>query len=293
MSFAQTDDGFKLYYEEAGKGFPIVFVHEFAGDYRSWEPQMRYFSRRYRCIAFNARGYPPSDVPNDLRHYSQQRAADDILALFSHMEIKQAHVVGLSMGAFATLHFGIQHPDMARSLVVAGCGYGAKPENRLQFQQGAEETARQFETLSSRGAAPAYAESPGRGQFRDKDPRGWREFADLLAEHSSVGAAMTMRGVQKQRPSLWDLTGQMADLNTPMLVVTGDEDEPCLEPALLMKRTILSAGLVVIPRTGHTVNLEEPAAFNHSVQDFLIAVETGRWTVRESDDPNDDLLTAH
>lgn len=283
MPLAQTDDGFNLHYEEAGRGFPVVFVHEFAGDYRSWEPQVRFFSRRYRCVVYNARGYPPSDVPEELTHYSQQRAADDILSIFHHLEIRQAHVVGLSMGAFATLHFGLRHPDMARSLVVAGCGYGAKPESRAQFQEGAEEIARLFEGQGSERAAPAYAGSPGRGQFRDKDPRGWQEFADMLAEHSALGAAMTMRGVQKQRPSLWDMTEQMAGLTTPTLLVTGDEDEPCLEPALLMKRAIPSAGLAMIPRSGHTVNLEEPAAFNHAVQDFLTTVEAGRWTVRDAD----------
>jgi pimeloyl-ACP methyl ester carboxylesterase len=70
-----TDDGVKLHYEEAGSGSPIVFVHEFAGDARSWEPQLRHFSRRYRCIAYNARGYPPSDVPEDVERYSQQSRA--------------------------------------------------------------------------------------------------------------------------------------------------------------------------------------------------------------------------
>lgn len=291
MPFAHTDDGVKLYYEETGSGFPIVFVHEFAGDYRSWEPQVRYFSRRYRCVTCNARGYPPSDVPDELARYSQQRAADDILAVLDHLELDRAHVVGLSMGGFATLHFGLRHAERARSLVVAGCGYGANPESRAQFQQGAEDIAELFESRGSQGAAESYAMSPGRGQFRDKDPRGWREFADMLGEHSALGSAMTMRGVQKQRPSLWDLTGRMSRLTTPTLILTGDEDEPCLEPGLLMKRNIPSAGLAVIPCSGHTVNLEEPAAFNHAVQDFLTTVEAGRWRVREPDGDSDSLLS--
>lgn len=291
MPFAHTDDGVKLYYEETGSGFPIVFVHEFAGDYRSWEPQVRYFSRRYRCVTYNARGYPPSDVPDELARYSQQRAADDILAVLDHLELDRAHVVGLSMGGFATLHFGLRHAERARSLVVAGCGYGAKPESRAQFQQGAEDIAELFESRGSQGAAESYAISPGRGQFRDKDPRGWREFADMLGEHSALGSAMTMRGVQKQRPSLWDLTDRMAGLTTPTLILTGDEDEPCLEPGLLMKRNIPSAGLAVIPCSGHTVNLEEPAAFNHAVQDFLTTVEAGRWRVREPDADGESLLS--
>ncbi len=115
MPHAAADDGVRLYYEEAGSGAPIVFVHEFAGDHRSWEPQMRFFSRRYRCIAFNARGYPPSDVPPDVERFSQARARDDIVAILDHLGIDRAHIVGLSMGGFATLHVGLAYPQRARS----------------------------------------------------------------------------------------------------------------------------------------------------------------------------------
>jgi pimeloyl-ACP methyl ester carboxylesterase len=117
-------------------------------------------------------------------------------------------------------------------------------------------------------------------QFEDKDPRGWREFADQLAEHSALGAALTMRGVQGERPSVYELEAQMRRLQVPTLIVTGDEDEPCLEPALFMKRTIPTAGLVVIPKSGHTINLEEPDAFNRAISDFLTAVEAGKWGAR-------------
>lgn len=130
-------------------------------------------------------------------------------------------------------------------------------------------------------AAMAYALAPSRVQFQNKDPRGWQEFADQLAENSSRGAALTMRGVQKRRPSLFDLVDRMKTITVPTLIMTGDEDWPCLEPALLMKRTIPTAGLVVMPNTGHTINLEEPGAFNQHVADFLHAVETGRWPSRD------------
>src|SRR6185436_1313271 len=125
-----TDDGVQLYYEEAGAGTPVVFVHEFGGDYRSWEPQVRHFSRRYRCIAYNARGYPPSDVPEDAASYSQARACDDICCVLDQLKIGKAHIVGLSMGGLATLHFGLTYPDRARSLLVAGAGYGSERAER-------------------------------------------------------------------------------------------------------------------------------------------------------------------
>lgn len=281
MPFAVTDDGVKLHYEEAGSGLPIIFVHEFAGDHRSWEPQMRFFSRTYRCIAYSARGYPPSDVPAAVAKYSQARATDDIAAVLKHLGIAKAHVVGLSMGGFAVLHFGFRHAKLARSLVVAGCGYGAEPGKRDVFRKECEATAALLDRQGSKAFAAKYALGATRVQFQAKDPRGWQEFADQLAEHSVKGSANTLRGVQLQRPSLWDLVAQMKKLTVPTLIMTGDEDDPCLEPGLLMKRMIPSSGLVVMPKAGHTINLEDPDAFNRALTDFFRAVENGRWGLRD------------
>ena len=281
MPHLTADDGVRLFYQEVGAGLPIVFVHEFAGDHRAYEPQVRHFARRHRCITYNARGYPPSDMPADPEAYSQDRARDDIRAVLDALEIDRAHIVGISMGGFATLHFGFAYPARARSLVIAGCGYGAEPGKRAQFAAEAETSAQRFEALGMDKAAMAYALGPTRVQFQNKDPRGWQEFADQLAEHSTEGATRTMRGVQKRRPSLFDLTAQMAGITTPSLIMTDDEDWPCLEPVLLMKRTIPSADLVVMPGTGHTLNLEEPASFNAHLDAFFRTVDLGTWRPRD------------
>ena len=281
MPHLTSDDGVKLYYEETGSGIPIVFVHEFAGDYRAFEPQVRYFSRRYRCITYNARGYPPSSVPEAVERYSQERARDDIRAVMDALKIDTAHVVGLSMGGFAVLHFGFTYPERARSLVVAGCGYGAEPDQRQKFQEESEAWAKRFETLGMKEAGKIYAQGPTRVQFQNKDPRGWREFADQLAEHSSEGAARTQRGVQKRRPSLFELVDKMKTISVPTLIMTGDEDWPCLEPGILMKRTIPSAALVVMANAGHAINLEEPALFNDHLADLFVAADLGKWPMRD------------
>jgi pimeloyl-ACP methyl ester carboxylesterase len=281
MPHLTTDDGVRLYYEEIGSGTSTVFVHEFADDYRGYEGQLRCFGRRYRAIAYNARGYPPSDVPDDPARYSQQRACDDIRAVLDALGIDKAHIVGISMGGFATLHFGFAYPDRALSLVVAGCGYGAEPGKRQQFQ---DETAKTISLIEGQGmteASKVYAQGPSRVQFQNKDPRGWAEFAANLAGHSTTGSALTMRGVQARRPSLWDLTAEMARLDVPTLIVTGDEDHPCLEPGILMKLTIPTAALVVFPNTGHAVNLEEPDLFNRTLAEFFHQVERGRWPRRD------------
>ena len=281
MPHATADDGVKLYYEEVGSGDTVLFVHEFAGDHRSWEPQMRFFSRRYRCVAYNARGYPPSDVPDDVESYSQARARDDVVAILDHLEVDRAHVVGLSMGGFATLHVGLGHPHRARSLVVAGCGYGAQPGEEEKFRAECEAAAQAFETQGAEATAAKYAAGPARVRFQHKDPRGWREFADALKEHSAKGSALTLRGVQKRRPLLFQLVDGMKKIDVPTLVMTGDEDEPCLEASLLIKRSIPTAGLAIFPCSGHTINIEEPDAFNRAVAEFLAAVGAGRWPRRD------------
>ena len=200
MSYATTDDDVRLYYEDTGEGEAMLFVHEFAGDHRQWEPQVRYFSRRYHCITFDARGYPLSDVPEADEKYSQDRARDDIKAIIDHLGIEQAHIVGHSMGTFATLHFGIHYPARALSLVLAGCGYGAHPDAQQAFLDLTKRTADMFRSEAMDTATAKYARSPGRLQYRAKDPRGYAEFAAMLAEHSAEGSALTMANVQRLRP---------------------------------------------------------------------------------------------
>ena len=281
MSYASAVDDLRLYYEEAGSGTPVIFVHEFGGSYRSWEPQMRFFSHRHRCVAFAARGYPPSDVPASVDKYSQLLAVQDIVSVMDAAAIERAHVVGLSMGGFAALHFGLEFPQRALSLVVAGAGYGAEKQYEAYFRSVSREVADQFEKQGSERFAPTYALGPSRVQFQNKDPRGWREFADRLGEHSSVGAANTMRGVQAQRPSLYDLEDRLRAMHVPTLVMVGDEDDHCLQPGIFMKKTIPACGLVVLPKTGHTLNLEEPGYFIQFVDDFIATVEAGRWNARD------------
>ena len=150
MPMIQADDGVRLYAESTGSGTPMLFIHEFAGDHRSWEPQVQYFSAALECITYSARGYPPSDVPADPAAYSQQRAVDDAISVLDALGVRRAHVVGLSMGGFTALHLAMQHPDRLLSAVAAGAGYGAQPERQDQFRRECEATAAAFE---SEGAA--------------------------------------------------------------------------------------------------------------------------------------------
>ncbi len=277
MPYAKAKDGVRLYFEEAGAGEAIIFVHEYAGDYRTWEPQMRYFSRRYRCISFSARGFPPSDIPKDDAAYSQAQSRDDVIAVLDHLGIDRAHVVGHSMGAYTTLHVGLDYPQRARSLTVAGCGWGSDPNGHEQAVEMGKAIAKMFRTEGIEVAADKYANYPVRLQQKEKDPRGWAEFVRLLSEHSGEGHALVMLNVQLKRPTLPELADRLKTLKIPMLVVSGDEDDWCLDGSVFLKRTVPSAALLVLPRSGHTITSEEPDAFNRALSDFLGAVQADRW----------------
>jgi len=280
MPFANSN-GVRLYYEEAGKGVPIVFVHEFAHDLRSWEAQLRYFSRRYRCIAFNARGYPPSDVPASPSQYSQAIAAADIASVMRELGVRRAHIIGCSMGGYAALHFGLRYARMARSLTVIGAGYGSDPDKRAQFLRDTEVMARRFEALGTPEAIKVYQIGPARVQLANKDPRSFQEFCEEFAAHSALGSANTLRGVQARRPTIYSLARGLARMKVPTHIISGDEDNNCLEPGLFIKRVCPAARLTVVPATGHAVNIEEPDLFNRLTDEFLTLVDSERWRPRD------------
>lgn len=280
MPYALSD-GTRLYYEEAGKGVPILFVHEFADDLNSWEPQMRFLSRRYRCIAYNARGYPPSDVPKTVAKYSQKIAADDIASVMRHLRIRKAHIIGCSMGGYAIVHFGLRYARMALSLTAIGVGYGSDPDKRAQFLSDTEVMARRFDELGTAEAIKPYQIGPSRVQYQNKDARGFAHFCAEFARHSAQGSANTLRGVQAKRPTIYNLERGLAKLRVPLHIMTGDEDNNCLDPGVFMKRVCPSAWLTVLPNTGHAVNVEEPDLFNRITAEFLAQVDSGRWRPRD------------
>jgi pimeloyl-ACP methyl ester carboxylesterase len=277
MPYAAAPDGVRLYYEECGAGTPVVFVHEYAGDYRSWEPQLRYLGRQYRCITFSARGYPASDVPTEAARYSQDIARDDVIALMDHLKLERAHIVGHSMGAYTTLHVGLRYPQRCLSLTAAGCGWGSNPAEREQSAALAKDIARMFKDEGIAKAAAKYADFAMRQQYKAKDPRGWEEFRRRMSEHSADGHALTMLHLQLKRPTLWDLEPELKKLGVPLLVIVGDEDAACLDGSVMLKRTVPGASLLVLPRAGHTINSEEAAAFNQALLEFFAAVQAGRW----------------
>jgi 3-oxoadipate enol-lactonase len=281
MPYATTSDNVQLYFEEAGHGTPILFIHEFAADYASWEPQMRYFSRTHRCITYSARGYIPSHIPESADDYSYRHFRDDAIAMLDFLKIKAAHLVGLSMGAYSALQVGIHAADRALSLTLAGVGSGFEKERLQGFRDQCMAHAEEFEQGDPDIVARVSGMAPGRIAFLLKDPRGFKEFYDALAKHDAQGSAHTQRGFQGGRPPLYEFEDEIRRVSLPTLIIVGDEDDSCVEASLYLKKHIATSGLAMFPKTGHVLNLEEPALFNETLQRFLAQAEAGRWLARD------------
>ena len=268
-------DGVTLYCESSGDGVAIVFVHELAGSCRSFDPQVAAWKDRWRCIAFNARGYPPSAVPEKVASYSQDMAASDIGAMLDGLGLGSAHLVGVSMGSASTLQFALKHPDRARSITLTSIGSGSdlKPG---EFAANMEELAKLTLEKGMRALAESYGASPTRYRLKDKNPLEFANFIEQLAAGSPLGITNTMRGVQQRRPPLYAHSERIAALELPALIVLGAEDEPCVKPSHFLKDTLPGARLEVLEKTGHAVNLEEPALYNRLVMEFIEAVEAKR-----------------
>src|SRR5579864_8100994 len=268
-------NGIELYYEDTGSGYPVVFCHEFGGDIRSWAPQVHAFSRLYRCITYCHRGFPPSTVPTRLEEYSQEHLIEDLRQLVESLGIQQAHFVGFSMGGSVVLNFALEHPELCRSIVVVGTGAGST--NRERFLEDIDNVVALIRQQGMQRFAENYAEGPIRQAYKRKDPAGWSVFRDQLAEHAADGQAYSMQGVMLRRPTIFSLESQLRQLQVPTLVAIGDEDEPCVDVAVFLRRTIPSCGLLVLPQSGHAINLEEPAVVNSALLEFWRMVEADRW----------------
>jgi pimeloyl-ACP methyl ester carboxylesterase len=275
-------NGVKIYFEETGPADApaILFLHEYCGDHRSWEGQMRHFGRNWRCVTFSNRGYPGSEIPSEEAAYGQDIANRDAIAVLDHLKIARAHIVGLSMGGYTALTLAAKFGSRVIGCVAAGAGSGAILSQRAQFIEEAKASAAE---MDRRGVVDAVAMglAPTRVQLQNKDPRGWQEFVGHLSQRDAKAAASTLRQVQAKRPSFYDMEAELKAVKAPVLLLVGDEDEPCLDVNLWLKRLMPTARLGFLPAAGHAINLEEPALFNQLVETFLMQVDRGTWRPRD------------
>jgi pimeloyl-ACP methyl ester carboxylesterase len=275
MPFANAADGVKLSYEVTGEGPAIIFVHELAGTLHSFDLQVAALKPRFRCIAFNARGYPPSEVPPDAQSYSQDIAAADIGAVLDAAGAKDAHVMGVSMGSAAALQFALAQPARVRSAIFCSIGSGsdAKPEEYVATM---EAMAARIEQNGMAQLRENFTTSPARVKLKEKNPTEYAKFLREIESFSIKGLTNTIRGVQKRRPPLYAHEVRIAAMKIPTLVVLGGDDQGCAKPSRFLAETLPGARLEVLPNTGHGVNLEEPQRVNRPIEDFIAAAEARR-----------------
>ena len=240
---------------------------------------MRRFSRSHRCITYSQRGYPPSDIPDDPDKYSQDCFSADIVAVMDALGIEKAHIVGHSMGSLTALHVGIRHPQRCISMTAAGCGYGSNADKKVveETRAASRESGKMFATTDIKTAAARSADGPTRQAHKNKDPRGYAEFVQILCEHSAKGHALTMINLQAKRPTLWDMEADLKKFSVPLLIIVGDEDDWCVDASIFLRRTVPTSGLMIVPRTGHTLTSEEPEKFNAALAELFADAEAGRW----------------
>jgi pimeloyl-ACP methyl ester carboxylesterase len=211
-----------------------------------------------------------------------------VAGVLDALDVERAFVVGLSMGAYTGLMFAMQHPERVHGLVFASGGSGAYPETRAQFLADTRKVADTMLASDSVDAA-GISTGPSRVQLQNKNPQVWEQFARHLSEHSARGSAYTLRHVQVERPSLYDFASELRAMTTPTLLLVGDEDESCLDVNLYLKRSMPYAGLSMLAKSGHLLNLEEPEHFNQLLEDFFQTVKAGQWQRR---DPRSEAVSA-
>lgn len=268
-------NGISLHYQESGAGTPLVLCHEYATDHRAWEPQIRHFARRYRVIAWNFRGYPPSSVPRAAADYEHGLFVSDLAGLLDLLGIERCHLVGIATGGNVALNFALEHPDRIGALVMVGAGAGTS--DRENWLRDCARLADRIAAEGTRAAAESIGNAPQRTVFAAKDPRGWNEFLGRIRDLSPIGAEMLMRVALPGRLPVTALKARLHTLDRPVLVMMGDQDYPAHEAGRFVRDHAPHAGLTMLPMCGHTMNSEEPMLFNQLLGDFLAAVDAGRW----------------
>lgn len=257
----------RLYYEATGKGRPVVFVHGFGCGIRSWDPQVAALSRTHRVVAYDVRGHGLSDAPIDATAYSQAISIEDLRGLLSHLRIRRAAVVGLSMGGNIALNFALTYPAVVSALVVADTGAGS--DGTAGWIEGAQGFAEALDRGGTERFADMAMASPLFARYCHQGPEAQRFIRSCLMTHRAHGVAHTAREVLSKRPAIYALEDRLAKLSVPTLLVVGEHDEPCRKVHDFMARTIPGARHVVLRGIGHLSNLEASNEFNAAVKRFL------------------------
>ncbi len=258
-------NGASLYYEEAGTGPPLLFVHAFPVGRGMWEPQVRFFAAHFRVITYDCRGFGQSEAPTSPTAYSQAHSVGDAKGLLEHLRVAPAAVCGLSMGGNIALNLALGHPGTARALIL--CDTGAGSEDPGSFRARCVEYAKATE----RGMDGFFEKLMLWPVFADfvRGPRESALLREMVLAQPPHGIGLTALYTLATRLPIYALKESLESLRVPTLVVYGERDEACVNTSKFMASTIPTARLWMVPGASHFVNLDEPDRFNETVLAFL------------------------
>src|SRR5919197_2689716 len=271
MPYLRTDDRIRLYYEEHGRGTPLVLAYGIGGNATMWDVNVPGLAARHRLILWEPRGHARSDAPPDPAKYSFQRWALDLKAVLDHLGLRRAHLGGLSLGAGIATRFALRFPGRARSLVVTN---SSSASGLPLSWQNIVMRARSIEITLTQGmdamAEFAMAANPNLAERLVLDPGAKAEFYEEYRRLTPIGYANSLRALL----AMDHITDELPKLRMPVLLIGGDRD-PSLFPMKVMQREIRGSKLVVLAPASHFANRDQPEAWNRAVLDFLARVEAG------------------
>ena len=260
-------NGIGIYYEEAGRGRPLVWSHGFACGAKMWEPQVAAFADRYRVIVYDVRGHGASEVPAGPDAYSQPTSVEDLYQLLRHLGIERACVGGLSMGGNIALNLALAHPEIVAGLIIADTGAGS--DDTPTWKNKCADWATILESRGIEAFADVMTADPLLAHYVAQGPEAARRMRSLVTTHRGQGLAHTLRGVLATRPTIYALEPRLKVLDVPALIIVGEHDEPCVKVSRHMAQTLPRAELVLIKGVGHMTNLEDPTTFDAVAERFL------------------------
>lgn len=239
-------DGFDLYYQTAGEGPPVVFLHGFSGNHLSWWQQLPAFAGDYRCIAPDQRGFGLSADVDDGPGVAA--FPDDLAALLDGLGIERAAVVGHSMSGWTAASFATKHPDRVAAMVLSGTPGGLLPPER-------------HHELMERGAATLAEVDPLTAEL---------EFLEESIAELNRHAPPEWTAV---RPTLDRLPldpDGILDAEVPVLAVAGEADAFMPRPAVkALSERLDDCAFAIVEGAGHSSNFDRPSTFNGLVGEFL------------------------
>jgi pimeloyl-ACP methyl ester carboxylesterase len=244
-------DGVNLYYEVHGTKGPVILLsHGYSATSAMWEGQIAALTRNHRLVLWDMRGHGQSDYPEDPSLYSEEATVADMAAILDAVGAEKAIVGGLSLGGYMSLAFHEAHTERVIALLIIDTGPGfKKDEAREAWNANALRTAERFERD---GLSPLKSLTPEMATSRHR---------------SAEGLARAGRGMLTQRDA--HVINALPSIRVPSLVIVGAKDTPFLAAADYMAAKIPGARKVVIADAGHASNIDQPAAFNEAVIDFL------------------------